>query len=149
MKKVNSDEDNRLFMVFNDKKTTFWGYLKPICTTFRNNFSAQSVDHHLKFQNQKSFEKFIWYLGKKSILKIEKKNLFINRKTTKVDYLRRYCFFFKFSLFIRVSLLKIHIPWKFGEYPIILHENRLFEYTFMYHLLSLLAINLNNDSSKK
>ena len=75
LKKINSDEDNRLFVNFlNDTKNTFWVYLKPIYTTFRNNFSAQSVDHHLKLQNQKSFEKFIWYLGKKSILRIEKKN---------------------------------------------------------------------------
>ena len=52
------------------------------------------------------------------------------KKHLKVKYLRSFWLFFNFSLLIWVSLLKLHIPWKFGLHPFILHENRLFEHDF-------------------
>ncbi len=52
----------------------------------------------------------------------------IVKKTTNSRLTSSLLTFFKFSLFIRVPLLKIHIPSNFGVHPSILHEKILFEF---------------------
>ena len=129
LKKVNSDGDNRL----------------PVVCLFiiKIFFSSFKIDFFPKYQI--NFSKLFWFWSfrwwstlwaEKLFLKVvyigfkyTQKVFFVSfKKLTNSRLSSSLLIFFKFSLFIRVPLLKIHIPWKFGVHPSILHEKILFEF---------------------
>ena len=127
LKKVNSDGDNRLLVV-----------CLFIIKIF---FSSFKIDFFPKYQI--NFSKLFWFWNfrwwstlwaEKLFLKVvyigfkyTQKVFFVSfKKLTNSRLSSSLLIFFKFSLFIRVPLLKIHIPWKFGVHPSFFHEKILF-----------------------
>ena len=101
----------------------WWSALWP--DEKKNTFLA--IETH--FFGDYQCKRFLW----KSftlVLKIDKKWFSFCLKKIKKPIVYIDIDFFKFSLLIWVSILKIHIPWKSGVHPFILHYNRLFEYSF-------------------